>query len=407
MTRRTTLAALAASTVVAILLRLHFLSVPLNTDEGGFAAVARMWRQGYELYGDVAWVDRPQGLLVLFRLAGLEGGDEAFRVLAILAALLTLAAVAAAAWAVAGRAAAVAAAALYAVLSPAPHLEGFTANGELLSGSLAAAAVACALWWTVRRHLWLLVAAALLAGCAPLVKQSAIDGIVVVAAAALMVADRRPRNIAIAVVAGVIPFLAAALHAATSKAGVGDWWYAIVGYRSSTESVVSGDIGERLRLLGNSVPPALQDLLPLIVLAPFGLRRGRPALLAVWLAAGVVGFLGGGLYHPHYWIQLVPVLSVLAGIGLLRVLRLPVAVRLAVALTLAPVVVYSAEIYTTTSPRKISALTSDDTRLLTAPAVGRLLAAGTEPGEPVYVIWANAAVYWYADRPPAFRYPGT
>ncbi len=153
-TRRTTLAAIAAATAVGLLLRLHFLSVPLNTDEGGFAAIARMWRQGYLLYGDVAWVDRPQGLLVLFRLAGLDGGDEAFRVLAMLAALLTLVAVAAAAWAVAGRAAAVAAAGLYAVLSPAPHLEGFTANGELLSGSLAAAAVACALWWTARRHLW-------------------------------------------------------------------------------------------------------------------------------------------------------------------------------------------------------------------------------------------------------------
>ncbi len=148
----------------------------------------------------------------------------------------------------------------------------------------------------------------------------------------------------------------------------------------------------------------MQDLLPLLVLTPFGLRRGRPVLLAVWLAAGVVGFAGGGLDHPHYWIQLVPVLSVLAGIGLLRVLRLPVAVRLAVALSLLPVVAYSAEVYTATSPAKISALTSDDTRLLTGPEVGGLLAAGTEPGEPVYVIWANAAVYWYADRPPAFRY---
>ena len=403
-TRRTTLAAIAAATAVGLLLRLHFLSVPLNTDEGGFAAVARLWRQGYLLYGDVAWVDRPQGLLVLFRLAGLNGSDEAFRVLAMLAALLTLVAVAAAAWAVAGRAAAVAAAGLYAVLSPAPHLEGFTANGELLSGSLAAAAVACALWWTVRRDLWLLVAAALLTGCAPLVKQSAIDGIIVLAVAVLMVADRRPRNVVIAVVAGAPPALAAVVHAATSTAGLGDWWYAIVGYRSSTESAVSGDMGDRLKLLVDSVPPALQDLLPLLVLAPFGLRRGRPLLLSVWLAAGVVGFLGGGLYHPHYWIQLVPVLSVLAGIGLLRVLRLPVAVRVAVALSLVPVIAYSAEVYTTTSPAKISALTSNDTRLLTGPEVGRLLAAGTQPGEPVYVIWANAAAYWYADRPPAFRY---
>ena len=282
----------------------------------------------------MAWVDRPQGLLVLFRLAGLSGSSEALRVMAILAAVVTLVAVAAAAWAVAGRGPAVAAAGLYAVLSPAPHLEGFTANGELLSGAFAAAAVACALWWTIRRDWWLLVAAALLAGSAPLVKQSAIDGIVVVGAAALLIADRRWRNVAIAVVAGAIPGLIAVVHAATATAGLSDWWYAIVGYRSETESVVSGDIGSRFRLLVDSVPPALQDLLPILVLALLGLRRGRPgpALLAIWLAAGIVGFLGGGLYHPHYWIQLVPVLSVLAGIGLVRLLHLPLAVKLAFAL---------------------------------------------------------------------------
>jgi hypothetical protein len=405
-TRRTTLAAIAAAGLVGVLLRLHFLSVPLNTDEGGFAAIARLWRQGYEIYGDVAWVDRPQGLLVLFRLAGLSGSSEALRVMAIVAAVVTLVAVAAAAWAVAGRGPAVAAASLYAVLSPAPHLEGFTANGELLSGAFAAAGVACALWWTIRRDWWLLAAAALLAGSAPLVKQSAIDGIVVVGAAALLIADRRWRNVAIAVVAGAIPGLIAVVHAATATAGLSDWWYAIVGYRSETESVVSGDIGSRFRLLVDSVPPAFQDLLPILVLALLGLRRGRPgpALLAIWLAAGIVGFLGGGLYHPHYWIQLVPVLSVLAGIGLVRLLHLPLAVKLAFALTLVPVVAYSAEVYSTTSPTRISALTSDDSRLATAPAVGRLLASETRPGEPVYVIWANAAVYWYANRPPAFRY---
>ncbi len=218
-TRRRTLLAIAATAIAGVVLRLHFLDVPLNTDEGGFAAIARLWRQGFTLYGNVAWVDRPQGLLVLYRLAGLADSDQALRALAIGASLLTLVAVAAAAWAVAGRAPAVAAAGLYALLSPAPHLEGFTANGELLSGALAAAGAALALWWTVRRHLALLVAAALVAGCAPLVKQSAIDGAVVVAAAAILIADRRLRNVLVVAGAGLLPAALAALHAATATAG--------------------------------------------------------------------------------------------------------------------------------------------------------------------------------------------
>ena len=225
-----------------------------------------------------------------------------------------------------------------------------------------------------------------------------------VVAAALVVADRRVRNVLVVAVAGLLPAGLAALHAAVGTAGVSDWWYAIIGYRSSTESAVSGDLGDRLHLLLDAVPPALQDLVPLLALAPLGFRRGQSLLLGIWLGAGVLGFLGGGLYHPHYWIQLVPVLSVLAGIGLVRLADLHLAVKLAFALTLIPVLAYSTEVYTTRDAARISALTSDDSRLVSAPEVGRVLAAETKPGQPVYVIWANAAVYWYAHRPPAFKY---
>jgi hypothetical protein len=95
---------------------------------------------------------------------------------------------------------------------------------------------------------------------------------------------------------------------------------------------------------------------------------------------------------------------VLAGIGLVRLADLHLAVKLAFALTLIPVLAYSTEVYTTRDADRISALTSDDSRLVSAPEVGRVLAAETKPGQPVYVIWANAAVYWYAHRPPAFKY---
>jgi hypothetical protein len=392
--RRAALGICAGAVVVGTLLRVHFLHVPLVSDEGGYATVARLWASGYRLYGDVAWVDRPQGLLVLYRLADVAGTAEAFRVLAMIAAAVTNVGVAAVAWALAGRRAGALTAVAYAVVAPAPHLEGYTANGALLAGAFATTACAAAAWWLAARRPWLLLLAGAAGGVAPLVKQSAFDGLVVVAAAIILAGAPRARHIALALAGAAIAPAAAVIHA--SATGFHAWWWAIVGYRSTTESLWSGDVGARLRLLADSAVPVLQDLPLLLALAIAGLvvaRRGRFLTLpCTWLAAGFVGLLGGGLYHPHYWVQLIPPLAVLGGIGAdwlatAHPRRLAAIAAAGVALTL----VWSVEPYATTPSAR-------------TPDVGRALAAATRPGDPVYVIWGNADAYWYADRPPAFRY---
>ena len=43
-----------------------FVHAPLTADEGGYGDVARLCDSGARLY-DQAWVDRPQGLLLVFR----------------------------------------------------------------------------------------------------------------------------------------------------------------------------------------------------------------------------------------------------------------------------------------------------------------------------------------------------
>ena len=127
----------------------------------------------------MAWVDRPQGLVAAYRLVAATGWDPTVPLLAIAAAAMATAGVGAAAWALAGRRAAVVAAALFAVLSPAPHLEGFTANGELLASGFTAIAVAAVAWWWVRADRRLLFLAGLAGALGLLMKQSAFDGLVV------------------------------------------------------------------------------------------------------------------------------------------------------------------------------------------------------------------------------------
>ena len=69
--------ALAAAAVASFLLHIPFLSTPLSVDEGGYGYVAQWWARGADLYGDI-WVDRPQGLLLLYRGALALPGSARF-----------------------------------------------------------------------------------------------------------------------------------------------------------------------------------------------------------------------------------------------------------------------------------------------------------------------------------------
>ena len=130
-----------------------------------------------------AWVDRPQGLLVLFRVwDDLTGGSPAaIRVMAILFGCLAVVAVAYTVFALAGARAAAIASVLVAVASSNARIEGFIANGELLAGAVAAAGVAaaCAYMFRGRGRSWLFVSG-VLAGCAMSIKQSGFDGFLAV-----------------------------------------------------------------------------------------------------------------------------------------------------------------------------------------------------------------------------------
>src|ERR687887_451623 len=82
--------ALAIVGAVSLGVRLPFLSVPLITDEGGYAYVAHWLARGLALYRDL-WFDRPQGIFVVYGALLLFFGEstEAIRLGAALYNLAT------------------------------------------------------------------------------------------------------------------------------------------------------------------------------------------------------------------------------------------------------------------------------------------------------------------------------
>jgi 4-amino-4-deoxy-L-arabinose transferase-like glycosyltransferase len=302
------------------------------------------------------------------------------------------------------------------ILSVGPRIEGFAANGELLAALPSAAALLLfAVWLTGRGGRGWLVGAGALAGFAILVKQSGYDGGGAIALWLLLAAWRgwRPRGealraLGLVVVGAALPIGLAALHGALT--GWHEWWFAVADYRLSVESVATGSASDKLSLLWDSLAWSWWCLTPFL-LVPWGvaeLRRFGPNayLLAAWAGFALTGFALGGLFHPHYYVGLIAPASALAALGIERLRREhgQLATRVVVAALFLPVVVGAWPTYTAGSANAASLASTHDRRVLSDAAVADYLDARTGPNDRIYALYADAGLYFAADRMWPYRY---
>jgi 4-amino-4-deoxy-L-arabinose transferase-like glycosyltransferase len=390
-----------AAAGLAVLVRLPFWGTPLTADEGGYAEAARLWERGDTLYRDI-WVDRPQGLVLVFRaVLHLGGSPNVIRSVAALVAAFAVVGTMLVALRLARRITAFACGLLMATVGASPFLESFTLAGELLS-SLAAilSLLAFTAYLRSRAFGWLVVTG-LLAGCAVMIKQSGFDAALAIVAYLLWTERRRSvRPVAAVVAAAAAPVLAGALAAVSLHR----WWFAVVGYRGSGDSLVTGSFVHRVDLLAQSLPGAAKGLGLLVLLAALG-WRGSPLLVRLWLGAAVLGVLGGGNFHFHYYLQLVPPLAILAGAGVERLVRRRLALpALACGAVAVATVAVTVPLWFESSNAQAHAVWPKDPHLVHDRAVARYIAAHTLPGQKVLVLWAAADVYYLADRAPVIPY---
>ena len=414
-------AALAGCVALTILCRAPFLAVPLTNDEGGYAYVARQWAAGARLYGD-AWVDRPQGLVLLFRLfVAVAPSTVGLRLCGAIYVALSALLLAYVGTRLYGQAAGLCAAALYAVASSGPQIEGFIVNGELLATLPAVAAVALLLRSRdAARPALSLFLAGLAAGGALLVKQSAIDGPIVVLlyasiGAGLSVRARLRRVVLALAGLAVAPALSAAYGATTG-------WSAYINavvldnlrYRSfdaSANTLTAAVTGFGwfwsedamliiLALVAIALPPRLRRIE----------SRPWPWLPLPWLAAATVAVTLGGLYSRHYFVQLLPPLCLLAAGGLVSgvraVRRRPWTALLAVVplTTLAMTARTDASYYVGSSPVAISQRLYGWPVYTYQAALVDFLRHRVPTGRPFFVAYAAAPLHYLTDRPSVTRY---
>jgi hypothetical protein len=138
----------------------------------------------------------------------------------------------------------------------------------------------------------------------------------------------------------------------------------------------------------------------LVALAVVSVRRWRDHVdLWLWLASGVVAVVAGLRFFPHYYLQLLPPLVLLAVAGIDTV---PARARRGVVIAASVVAVATCTYFL------VPAFRGSDTRdTKIALAAGRYLAAHTTADQRV-LVWGQAPEsYWIADRLPAPRFATT
>ena len=387
--------------LIALLLRVPWLSAPLGRDEGGIALLAQHWGGG-SLYGEY-WLDRPPLLILLFKLAIL-GGADGVRVLGTVAALALVVAIALLARALAGARASMIAGLLAALLTGSSAIGAVYTPGELLAAVPSTLSVLCLVHAHRSRQTGAVVAAGALAVTAVLVKQSFLDagfaGVVFVLASASAERDVRVRWPVAYALGAAVPLLAVLAWLAVAGVSLSYFVYTMFGFRIDllhTLSATDLPLHVRMRQLEE---PAWDTGLALVVGgAVVGvlvvLRRDRVlmATFAAWLAAGLVGVLGGGSYFVHYLIEVVPAGCVLAAAGLALV---PAPISAAALAIVAYMALGSAD----QGFRWLDNHTPHHREL----AIGDYIREHARPRDTVYVMYARPNIVYYAGRRQPYPY---
>jgi hypothetical protein len=325
---------LALVCAVTVLVRLVYVWMPLRSDEAGYLFAARHWAPGAGefVYGDYQ-VDRPPLLLGIYRVAALWESDAAIRVLAIPFVLVGVLALARAGFLLAGESGARWAAVVGAALISSPALAGDQADGELFAAVFVAGSVAAALQaWQAPTPTLLArygVLAGALAAAAMLVKQNFLDGFVFVFVF-LLVHGLRQRGLSARALALAGSSVLGALVAGAAVVGWVLWhgidpgrmWVDIVEFRGDALGVI---------LRGNLEAPATRAFTMLLLAVvsaavPIGwvwarwVRSGQAPdapehrALTAMLVYAVASMAAGGSYWPHYLLQAVTPVALVAAV---------------------------------------------------------------------------------------------
>jgi len=395
----------------AVLLRLPALGMPLERDEGVYAAIGRAL-PGSLPYRDlvdhkqpvvypVYWlldVIAPRSDTIVHVASAVAGGLAAWLLFLGLRARI-------------GRPRAAIAAALALVLGASRYVQGFGLNTEHLLAVTGTLLVVVALGRERAPGAWAPVLVGLLCGIAILTKAV---GLLLVPAALVPLLLGRPaqvrraRDVLLLFAAGTVAPLLVIAAGYAALGALGDFVSWNWGYNRQYASVLtlSDRIGDLWTYPADVLLFGVSALAALVCLVRRGLRDTLALTLVAWLAGTLLGALLAGYGYAHYYAPaVVPAAALLVlAVPARRPLRASVAAVAVAAIAVAPFVLDLARGYGRGAHGLAEKAYGPQADLWWAYApLGRLVRARARPGDRLYVAGNEAGFYWQSDATPATR----
>lgn len=411
--------------LVVVAIRITLLNIPFERDEGEYAYIA--WRLGHHELPYRDWIDqKPPAIFWAYQLALSQPLDPVRAV--HLMALLWSAASACALFLLASRFMkpfwAVAAAVLFALLSADPFLEGTAANTELFMLLPLILSQICFFSATTvnRRGILFMIMAGALTGVAAAFKQvAAVNWFFLVALYPVFVTgERRLRqtvSFAVWSAAGVAFIWSIIAACFFFRHGLADLVYNV--FTHNLEYIHAIPWSQRLSNCRNT----LVTFGPALVLvgifsvtcfvALFATNRTKLLLfLAGWMVTSLIGVCASGYFFPHYFQQLLPVLSVAAALGAealegarfwRKISAWSRRMMLGGLIAIPPVMVIYPFIFSY-SPAEAAGKIYPGNPFADMRILGNRMAQITRPDDRVFIFGAEPEVLFYAQRVSATRY---
>ena len=407
---------------IALAVRIRLLSMPLERDEGEYAYAGQLMLEGISPYKLVYNMKFP-GTYAAYALMMSIFGQT---ITAIHLGLLLVNAATVCLIFVLGRRlldpiAGLSAAASYAILSLLGCVLGLAAHATHFVVLPVVAGTLLLLNRSERRVLARLFVSGLLFGCAVLMKQPAVF-FALFAVTCLLVEHSRPLHfrqlatrIFVFTVATIFPF--AFICALFWSLGVFDkFWFWTVYYSREYATLVP--LSQAGRVFANAVAPIIGAAWPLWALAAIGLLlgvwrapiRGVTVFVFWLLVCSFLALCPGFYFRPHYFILLLPALSLLIGITSSTLSRIgysktlwPIPLLLCAAAFSLPL---SSErkLFFQDSPVEACRTIYPESPFLESIRIANYLRDHTDPTDTVAVLGSEPQIYFYAKRHSATGY---